>query len=830
MIKKLLLLLWALLPVLALAQPSNDDCANAILITPGSTTECTSTVTASLQNATASSFPVNCDGVADDDVWYYFTAINDRHSITTSNLTGTSSALRFEIFSGSCTGTLVTCGTAINSTILVDGLTTGTNYYIRIFTFITTPNPDPAITFDLCIATPPNSILVSTTQYSIPQLVEQVLMPQTGFTISNITSYTGTSVTASEPNGIGYFTSNGTDFPFNNGIVLSSGNAVLAEGPNLNVQNSGSNAWIGDTDLNAFVPGGNLVTHNATKLEFDFVPDVNQLNFNFLFASEEYGMFQCFYGDLIGIFLTDNATGITTNLAVVPDTDTPISTGSVRNAAYNPPGNTCASANAAYFDTYYPQGTMTAATNFNGLTVAFTTEMPELEPGHSYHIKFVVADYADTIYDSALFIQASIPEEPEEEIIVNGPEYNYACDDNNDGYATFDLGAATQEYVAGITPTGEYTITYYSTHVDAVIEANPLPLYFNNTTAYGQTLYVRIESVENPENYVIAFLFLNTSPLPSIAPDTLDTLYTCTGVPVDVTVNMANIPNIEQYQVTYYATIDDASQELNPLAYPSAAIIDDNSTWVWIRVENTGNDAGCYELILQPIESWTQYVTISTDGSQAAVVFENGIDPAEYIFTLNGILQNGPVFSGLEFGEHVVSVTNADCSNVVVDFSFLILPDAPLGATSQTFTEGQTLADLELEGQNIQWYATETGDTTLAGETLLEDGETYYATQSANGYESIQRLAVTANQVAGIAANIVQNLKYYPGPEYNSVIIENSATIKTVTIYNTLGQMINTTGINSNKTAIDVSTLAKGIYLLNIAADNGTITVKILRE
>ncbi|MFP9100856.1 choice-of-anchor L domain-containing protein [Flavobacterium sp. RHBU_24] len=828
MIKKLLLLLWVFLPVLAFAQPSNDDCANATLITPGSTIECVSSVNVSLQNATASALPVSCDGVADDDVWYRFTAINDRHSITTSNLTGTSSALRFEIFSGSCTGTLVTCGTAINTTILVDGLTAGTEYYIRIFTFITSTNPNPAITFDLCITTPPNSISINTTQYSVTQLVEEVLMPQTGFTISNITSYTGINVAATEPNGIGYFIRNGTDFPFENGVVLSSGNAVLAEGPNLTTQNGGAANWPGDTDLDAFLPGGNQVTRNATKLEFDFVPDVNQLNFNFLFASEEYGLYQCFYGDLIGIFLTDNATGITTNLAVVPFTNTPISTGSVRNAAYNSPGNTCPSANPAYFDAYYPQGTMTAATNFNGLTVAFTTEMPELEPGHSYHIKFVVADYVDAAFDSALFIQASTSEVPVQEIIVNGPESYYACDDNNDGYANFDLDTLIPQYLNGITPAGDYAVTFHQTHVDAVIDANPLPLSYTNIEAYGQTVYVRIESTEDPENYVIVYLSLATTPVPSVATDTINTLYTCIGVPVDVTVNVVNIPNIEQYQVTYHATIEDASENLNPFADPSAVVLTGSNNSVWVRVQNNDNIV-CYEIIQQPIEYWEQYVTISISGTQAAVVFGNGIDPGNYSFSLDGTIQNGPAFSGLEYGEHIVTITNIGCGTVVA-LSFLILPDAPLGEATQTFTEGQTLADLEVEGPNIQWYATETGDTALAEETLLEDGETYYATQSANGYESTQRLAVTVNQVAGLATNIAQTLKYYPGPGHTSIIIENSHAIKTVTLYNTLGQMIYTAGINNNNTAIDISALAKGVYLLKIAADNGATTFRILIE
>ena len=53
------------------------------------------------------------------------------------------------------------------------------------------------------------------------------------------------------------------------------------------------------------------------------------MSFRFIMASEEYdgntgGNFECDYSDVFGFFLTDE-NGNTTNLAVLPGTDTPIS-------------------------------------------------------------------------------------------------------------------------------------------------------------------------------------------------------------------------------------------------------------------------------------------------------------------------------------------------------------------------------------------------------------------------------------------------------------------------------------------------------------------------
>ena len=48
---------------------------------------------------------------------------------------------------------------------------------------------------------------------------------------------------------------------------------------------------------------------------------------------------------------------------------------------------------------------LTSPTNFIGHTVAMTAEA-DVIPNELYHIKLIVADDADTLYDSAVFIDA----------------------------------------------------------------------------------------------------------------------------------------------------------------------------------------------------------------------------------------------------------------------------------------------------------------------------------------------------------------------------------------------------------------------------------------
>ncbi len=58
-------------------------------------------------------------------------------------------------------------------------------------------------------------------------------------------------------------------------------------------------------------------------------------------------------------------------------------------------------------------------------------------------------------------------------------------------------------------------------------------------------------------------------------------------------------------------------------------------------------------------------------------------------------------------------------------------------------TDNMTLADLQVVGTDIKWYASAASTDVLPGTTLLEDGVTYYATQTGDDCESAERLAVT---------------------------------------------------------------------------------------
>jgi hypothetical protein len=223
-------------------------------------------------------------------------------------------------------------------------------------------------------------IVVDETTYTVPELVSKVLVNSNCLQATNITWRTGTNFGAG--NGIGYFETTNPNFPMKRGVILSTGSVKNAPGPNTSLQSDGNDSWLGDDDLEKTMAtaGIPLVSTNATVLEFDFIPITDKFSFDFLFASEEYGNSQCNFSDAFAYLLTNTVTGVTTNLAIVPSTNNPISVFTVRDNAYN---STCSSANENFFDNYYGGALAAgAATNFEGNTTkmtAFATLMPNVK-------------------------------------------------------------------------------------------------------------------------------------------------------------------------------------------------------------------------------------------------------------------------------------------------------------------------------------------------------------------------------------------------------------------------------------------------------------------
>jgi gliding motility-associated-like protein len=246
------------------------------------------------------------------------------------------------------------------------------------------------------------NIIVDSQTYTPQQLIEDVLIDSNCISNIEVTNVVGGNFGGTDQS-YGFFDAAASTFPFQSGIVLSTGRLSNVPGPNTSLSDDDATDWNGDVDLETALQESN--TENATIIEFEFTTLANQISFRYIFASEEYqegDANTCQYSDLFG-FLIKPATAPVTdfeNIALVPDTQTPVKVTTVHSGI---PG-ACDPINEAYFGSW--NDTSYQPTNFNGHT-AILTATANTTPNVRYHVKLVIADEQNYRYDSAVFLEAS---------------------------------------------------------------------------------------------------------------------------------------------------------------------------------------------------------------------------------------------------------------------------------------------------------------------------------------------------------------------------------------------------------------------------------------
>ena len=227
-------------------------------------------------------------------------------------------------------------------------------------------------------------------------LVQNTLIGQ-GVQVSNV-QFTGNI------NAIGTFDSQNSNVGIPNGLIMSTGHVNNAIGPNNDPGGQNGESWNedGDPDLDLLVPG--LSTYDAAILEFDFVPLDDTIEFNYVFASDEYLEFvNAGVNDVFGFFLSGPGingpfSNNARNIALIPNTTTAVSIDNVNNVA-----------NSQYYvdngdGQSPPQLFDMTVVQFDGLTVSLTARVV-VQTCETYHIKLAIADVGDGIFDSAVFLE-----------------------------------------------------------------------------------------------------------------------------------------------------------------------------------------------------------------------------------------------------------------------------------------------------------------------------------------------------------------------------------------------------------------------------------------
>jgi gliding motility-associated-like protein len=371
--------------------------------------------------------------------------------------------------------------------------------------------------------------LVTNNTYTPQQLVTNFLVG-TGVSVSNIV-YTG------DADAIGYFNSANANVGINSGLLLTTGTILNnppssgPHGPNDSPSAGFDNGFAGDLLLEAIA---NNTSFNAARLEFDFVPQSDSINFNYVFASEEYLEFvNGGVNDAFGFFISGpNPAGgnyFNENIALVPGTNIPITIDNVHagmNSNYYVDNGDGFSA---------PQNGSNTYVQYDGLTTKLNARAPVV-CGQTYHIIIVISDMGDPVYDSGVFLE-------EGSFNSNGVDVQIVTQTGDstiiEGCTTADLffvrpsNDLTDSLSVNVTITGTATLG-----VDFNSFTTPIVFLPGQDSIAIQISSIDDANAEGPESIIITAYSINA------CGDTIVTSGTIWIVEpnVDVTVNSLSIP------------------------------------------------------------------------------------------------------------------------------------------------------------------------------------------------------------------------------------------------------------------------------------------------
>ncbi|MDC0380914.1 T9SS type B sorting domain-containing protein [Flavobacteriaceae bacterium] len=412
--------------------------------------------------------------------------------------------------------------------------------------------------------------------YGPEQLIKDVLISSDCSTASNFSSKVKGAPTDLPDKSYGYFkTPAGSTFPFTEGIILTTGKARPIGNTTITNTISGVNSLTGDSDLENAL---NITqTNDATFFKFNFKPQVDEISFRFLMGSEEYdGNTECQFADGFAFLLREVGTQNYTNLAVLPD-GTPVNVTNINNS------NQCRK-NAQYFEGYNP-----TTTNFGGHTKILIAKSA-VTPGKTYEIKLVVADHLDSIWDSAIFLEAGSfdlgGDLGPDQTITNG---NPGCDGST---ITLDAKLTTTNM----------TFKWYKNNVlisgatNSTLDVTAGGTYkFIATTVGGCTATdeVEIEFTTPP--------VIDKAPKDLLMCDTDGDLKEQFDFSGNSTLVLGS-QNATDFPISFHKTQADANGNLNPLTTPYTNV-QQNET-IWLRIADKTQT--CYKVTSFKIEVQTE--------------------------------------------------------------------------------------------------------------------------------------------------------------------------------------------------------------------------------
>ena len=709
------------------------------------------------------------------------------------------------------------------------------------------------LSISLLFVTLVNAQLIVDNTTQIPaQLVQNVLLGS-GISVSNVTFNGSASNAAMVRDQVGHFLNgSATNIGLNNGIILSTGKATVAIGPNDTSGKTSPSIYpmTGDADLGAIASAS---INTKAIIEFDFVPIGQNLSFSFVFGSEEYLEFvNAGFNDVFGFFLSGPGivgpyTGGATNIALVPATTTPISIDNVNNVSNS---------------TFYVNNgngstpTLNPTIQFDGFTTVLTANST-VQCGETYHIKIAIANVGDSSLDSAVFLQAgsfsSSSCSPIElvsflDLNSNGVKESNEINFTN-GNFVFQKNGGVPNYINS--PIGTYSIydANLSNVYDFSFQVNP---QFSSYFSSGTTSYSGI-SISPLGTQTLYFPITQTLPFEDISVSIIPIEQPRPGF------NYTNAIELKNTGATTY------SGTLDFVKSPQVAITNVTET---TTTTPTGFSHSFLNLL--PGEARTIYVTMSVPSIPTVNlgnILSNSATttvPTSDIITTNNSFSNSQIVVGaydpndkmeshgdkIQFNQfaandylfYTIRFQNegtADAINVRIEDVL----NSKIDETSVQMISASHIYTMQRTSNNLIWNFNDIYLQPMSIDEEMSKGYVTFKAKLKPGFAIGDVIPNTANIYFDSNPAIVTNtfntefvaalgnstfdsgnFVLVPNPASDFVqiyLLNNSESIKSIVINDVLGKTIKSIeNVNSNQTQVNTSEFSQGIYMIEITTNN----------
>jgi len=570
------------------------------------------------------------------------------------------------------------------------------------------------------------------------QEIENVL--NTPFTVVNVTSIKcpkggyGTFQFATDDNALG----------FGKGLLLTSGRAQNAIGPNNQEDAQTKHNAPGDADLD-FLSGVNgPKSADACVVELDVIATSDELTFEYVFGSEEYPEFvNDAYNDIFAFLISgpgivgDPGLGGAKNIALIPGTQQPVQINSV-NALNNWP----------YFR---PNPEDAPALQYDGLTSDSLGKKKSLTaratviPCQTYHLKLAIADRFDDEYDSGVFISEIKGGSPAIATAFEGnlPYLVEGCSGPGQ-QITFTLPDPLPlpiRYYVNLSGTAEHDLDYTTTLPDSIIfQPGQTSLTFtltqltDNLTESTETIVIALSNNFGCGPVVLDTLEVELRDQIDVKIAGSDTLHVCLGQTVQVEASGAS-----EYFWSPPGAVSDPFIA-NPSLTPTQSFL--------LKVEGkvgacTDTDSVWVNVIDPKIEVSALADTAICLGTAVSLLAANNTGNAGLVWSPAAGLDNPnsptPLATPTKTTTYTASVTFAGCTvsdavTILVDTLFF-----PKLASDTTICQNYPvqLATVLQSSTEYEWVPSiGLSDPTSSGPIALPDQTTTYTltATSANGY------------------------------------------------------------------------------------------------